>query len=66
MDFLESGKGTTKNIMGSACEPEQKAIINFSKANTKFCLSLHYNHDNSYLFVKDKEIYKLKVDNKKC
>ena len=52
--------------MGSVCEPEQKASINFSKANTKFSLSLHYNHDNSYLFVKDKEIYKFKVDNKKC
>ena len=24
--------------------------INFTKANTKLCLSLHYNADNSYLF----------------
>ena len=25
--------------------------INFTKENTKFCLSLHYNGENSYLFV---------------
>ena len=24
---------------------------NFTKANKKFCLSLHYNADNNYLFV---------------
>ena len=34
---------------------------NFSKANTKFCLSLHYNHDESYLYVNETEIYKLKA-----
>ena len=38
--------------------------INLSKANTKFCLSLHYNDDNSYLFVNGKEIYKFKTNNK--
>ena len=38
--------------------------INLSKANTKFCLSLHYNDDNSYLFVNGKEIFKFKGDNK--
>ena len=38
--------------------------INFSKAKTKFCLSLHYNADNSYLFVNGKEIFKFKVEKK--
>ena len=33
-------------------------FINFTKVNTKFCLSLHYNGANSYLFVNGKEIYK--------
>ena len=28
------------------------------------CLSLHYNADNSYLFVNRKEIFELKADNK--
>ena len=27
----------------------------------KFCVSLHYNGANSYLFVNDNEIYKYKV-----
>ena len=38
--------------------------FNFSKANTKVCLNLHYNDDNSYLFVNGKEIFRFKADNK--
>ena len=34
--------------------------INFTKVNTKFCLSFHYNGDNSYLFVNGTEIHKFK------
>ena len=30
---------------------KKKFSINFTKANTKFCLSLHYNADKSYFFV---------------
>ena len=30
--------------------------INFTKENTKLCLSLHYNGADSYLFVDGKEI----------
>ena len=33
-------------------------LINFTKANTKFCLSLHYNRANSYLLVNGIEIHK--------
>ena len=36
--------------------------INFTKANTKLFLSLHYNGANSYLFVNGKEIYKFTVN----
>ena len=32
--------------------------INFTKTNTKFCLNLHYNGANSYLFVDGTEIHK--------
>ena len=35
--------------------------INFTKKNKKFCLSLHYNKENSYLFVNGAEIYKFKA-----
>ena len=34
--------------------------INFTEKNKKFCLSLHYNKENSYLFVNGMEIYKFK------
>ena len=34
---------------------------NFTVANKKFCLSLHHNGDNSYLFVNGKEIINFKA-----
>ena len=36
---------------------------NFTEANKKFVLSLHYNSDNSYLFVKGKQELKFKAKN---
>ena len=39
--------------------------INFNVTNKKFCLSLHYNGANSYLFVNDIEIYKFKAKDSK-
>ena len=35
--------------------------INFAVTNIKFCLSSHYNGENSYLFVNGTEIYKFKT-----
>ena len=35
----------------------------FHRDKKKFCLSLHYNRGNSYLFVSGKEIYKFKAKN---
>ena len=42
----------------------KKFSINFTKANTKLCLSLYYNAENSFLFVNGKEIFKFKANNK--
>ena len=42
----------------------KKFSINFTIANTKFFSSLHYNGENSYLFVNEKEIFKFKAENK--
>ena len=39
--------------------------INFAENNKKFCLSLHYNGANSYLFVNGTEIHKRKAKNSK-
>ena len=36
-------------------------LINFTEHNKKFCLSLHYNGANSYLFVNGKEFHKFKA-----
>ena len=35
--------------------------INFTVTKKKFCLSLHYNRVNNYLFVNDTEIQKFKA-----
>ena len=47
-NFLILGEGLTY-INGSLESPEKKFSINFTKANTKFCLSL-----NSYFFINGK------------
>ena len=62
--FLILNEGDTFGINGSFGAPEKKFSINFSDANTKFSLSLHYNADNSYLLVNGKEIFKFRSDNK--
>ena len=48
------GKGPTNDINDSVGAAEKNFRIDFGKANTKFCLSLHYNGDNSDLFVNGK------------
>ena len=61
-NFLILGKDPTFGINRSFGAPEKK--YDFSKANTKFNLSLHYNSDNSYFFANGKEIFKFKADKK--
>ena len=51
-------------LMEALDHQKKKFSINFTKANTKFCLILDYNADNSYLFLNGKEIFKFKADNK--
>ena len=40
---------------------EKMYSINFTEKNKTFCLRLHYNGLNSYLFVNGTEIYKFKA-----
>ena len=35
--------------------------INFTVTKKKFCVTLHYNRANSYLFLNSTEIYKFKA-----
>ena len=63
-NFLILDEGPTSAINGSFGSSVKKFSINFTKANTKFCLSLHYTADNSYMSINGKEIFKFKTDNK--
>ena len=56
------GEDPTYSISGSFGAQEKKFSINISKVKTKMSLSLHYSHDNSYLLVNGKEIFKSKAD----
>ena len=46
----------TNDINGSVGAAEKNISINFSRAETKVSLSLHYSGDNRYLFINGKEI----------
>ena len=63
-NFLILGEVPTYGINGSFGLPEKKLSINFTEANTKFCLSSHCNADKSDLFFNGNEIFKFKADNK--
>ena len=54
------GVGTTQGLEHTL-SAEKMYSINFTVTTKKFCLSLHYNGANSYLFVNGTEIYKFKA-----
>ena len=58
-DILVLEKGPTQGLEHTLTE-EKNYSVNFTVTNKKFCLSLHYNGVNSYLFVNDTDIYKFK------
>ena len=64
-DILVLGKGSTQGLGEHSLTAGKMYSINFSKDNIKFCLSLHYNGANSYLFVNGTEIIKFKAKDSK-
>ena len=60
-DILILGKGPTQGLGENSLTAEKMYSINFTVTKKKFCLSLHYNGANSYLFVNGTEIYKFKA-----
>ena len=60
-DILILGKGPMQGLGEHSLTAEKMYSINFTKDNTKFCLSLHYNGPNSYLFVNGTEIIEFKA-----
>ena len=61
-DILILRKGPTQGLGVHSLSGEKMYFINFTKFHTKFCLSLHYNGDNSYLFINGTEIIKFKAN----
>ena len=59
-DILALGKGPTQGLEHTLTA-EEIYSINFTMTRKKFCLSLHYNGGNSYLFVNGTEIIKFKA-----
>ena len=46
------GDGFTQGIHDTTLYEEKKYYRNFTESDAKFVLSLHYNGDDIYLFVK--------------
>ena len=59
-DILVLGKGPTQG-WEHTLTAEKMYSVNFTVTGTVFCLILHYNGANSYLFVNGKEIVKFKA-----
>ena len=59
-DILILGEGPTQGLEHTL-SAEKIYSINFTENNRNFCLSLHYNGADKYLFVNGKEIHKFKA-----
>ena len=65
-DIWILGKGPSQGLKHTL-SAEKMYSINFAEKNKKFCLSLHYNKENSYLFANGTEtgqstIWKKKIE----
>ena len=60
-NILVLGKDFTQGKNCKTLHAEKLYSMNFTEFNKKFCLSLHYNGDNSYFFVNSTEINKFKA-----
>ena len=60
-NILILDKCFTQGLANTTIYAEKLYSINFTKTNTKFCLNLHCNGANSYLFVNGTEIIKFKA-----
>ena len=60
-NILILGHGLTQKVNNTTLYAEKMYSPNFSAENKVFCFSLHYNGDDSYLFVNGKEVTKFKA-----
>ena len=61
-DIVILGKGPTQGLEHTP-SAETLYSVNFTEKYKTFCLILHYNNTNSYLFVNGTEIIKFKAKN---
>ena len=60
-NILIFGKDPTQGLSDSTLTVEAQYLLNFSRSNRKFCLSLHYNESNSFLFSTATKVHQFKV-----
>ena len=60
-NILILGHALTQKVNSTTIYAEKIYSTNFSAENKIFCLSLHYNGDDSYFFVNGKEVTKFKA-----
>ena len=60
-DILILGKGQAKGLDNTSLTAEAEYFINFSRSERKFCSSLHYNGNNSFLFANATKINQFKA-----
>ena len=63
--ILMPGKGPVQGFNVHSLNAEKMYSVNFTNLREKYCLSLHYNKANSYLFVNGTEIIKFKAKDSK-
>ena len=57
------GVGPTQGLDDTTLTAEEKYPIHFTQSRKRFVLSLHYNGNNSFLFVNATKIYQFKAKN---
>ena len=57
-NILALGKNFVQGLGNTTIYARKLYLTNFTENNKKFCLSLHYNGTNRYLFVNGTEIHK--------
>ena len=60
-DILILGEGQMQELDDTTLTAEAKYPINFTRSNSAFVLSLHYNGSDSFLFVDATKIYQFKA-----
>ena len=61
IDILIIGNRQSDSSNDTSMAAEEKYSKNFTEPRKKFCLSLHYNQVNSYIFVNGVKTYKFKA-----